>query len=199
MRKVAIGLWAAVFLCAGIFAAAWWTTRQPEPASPGRPPAPTTLPDIELEDLAGNPRALRDWSGRTLLINFWATWCAPCREEMPLLEQLQQSMPASSLQVIGIAVDRPEPVLRFVGETGVTYPNLLGEAAAGRAAEAFGDAYAGVLPFSVVVAPDGSLLLTRSGVLNRADLSRIAAVAERLASGDLDSAAARGELSAAAP
>jgi thiol-disulfide isomerase/thioredoxin len=148
------------------------------------------LPPIRLADLKGTPRSLEEWQGRTLLINFWATWCAPCRKEMPLLEALQQSADPAELQVIGIAIDRQEPVLRFVGEAGVTYPILAGEGDATQAAEQFGDAFR-ALPFSVVAAPDGTVLAAHTGELDRDALTLIATVAGQLARGGLSTGAAR--------
>ncbi|MDP7297085.1 MAG: TlpA disulfide reductase family protein, partial [Gammaproteobacteria bacterium] len=64
-----------------------------------------TLPDFTLPDLNDQPRSVTEWSGRSLIINFWATWCAPCRREMPLLQSLQDEHDEDSLQVIGVAMD----------------------------------------------------------------------------------------------
>ncbi len=196
LRKLAVALWAAVFVFGGILAGRYWgqsnvppaasTATEPRPAVP----TPTRLPPITLKDLREQSRSLTDWPNRTLLINFWATWCAPCREEMPLLEQLQQSMDPATLQVIGIALDRPEPVLRFVGETGISYPILLGEEAATHAAEQFGEAFVG-LPFSVLAASDGTILAIHTGQVSARDLAQIGTVAQQLATGELTPAAAR--------
>lgn len=215
IRKLAIGLWIAVFLFAGIRLGMSWQKAPSAPAvnttvdsavdtsaniqvavpaeaSPTGVGVGDPLPAIRLNDLQDQPRDLKEWSGRTLLINFWATWCAPCRKEMPLLEQFQQSQDPARLQIVGIAIDRRDPVMQFLGETGVTYPNLVGEMDATRAAEQFAEAFA--LPLSVVAAPDGTVLAVHMGELKASDLEQIAKVAAELAAGTLSVAEAPARL-----
>lgn len=172
-----------VFAAAGYLAGrAFWPAPQsaPPPAPPARP-APTTLPDFHLRDLAsGQQRSIGDWRGQAVLLNFWATWCAPCRKEMPLLEQLHQDRGARGPAVIGIAIDREAPVRSFVGETGVTYPILVGQEDAMAVAEAFGPSFVG-LPLSVVAAPGGEILAMHMGELHPQDLARIVEVVDALA------------------
>jgi thiol-disulfide isomerase/thioredoxin len=207
-----MGLWATVFLLAGVrFGTGWFSDPgvnsavdsgdditantqaivsidDPDTAvGTGSP-----LPELTLNDLNGQPRAVAEWSGRTLLINFWATWCAPCRKEMPLLEQFQQSRDPARMQVIGIAIDSRDPVIRFLGETGVTYPNLVGEMDATRAAEQFAPGFA--LPLSVVAAPDSTVLAVHIGEIHASDLEQIAAVSDALADGTLSTADAAKQL-----
>lgn len=156
------------------------------------------LPEIVLNDLAGQPRSLHEWRGRILLVNFWATWCAPCRREMPLLQALQDGRSPERLQVIGIAIDRQDPVQRFIAETGVSYPILIGQQDAMAAAELFGSAF-GALPFSVLVAPGGAILALHTGELGLADLEYMIAVADQVAAGSLPLEEGRTLLAAGVP
>ena len=183
---------------AGLGAGVWFAqTRTPapdeSPAAAVARPAPTRLPDIRLADLNGTVRAVAEWSDRPQLINFWATWCAPCRKEMPLLEALHQQQPG--IAVIGIAIDREEPVRRFLAETGVTYPILRGEADAMAVAESFGDAFA-ALPFTVIVSPGGEILQLHTGELTPPQLTTISETLGALAAGQLTAAEAKAALEA---
>jgi thiol-disulfide isomerase/thioredoxin len=115
-------------------------------------------PDLQLADVGGKPRRLSEWNGRVVLINFWATWCGPCREEMPLLDRARGK---HGVEVIGVAVDEPAAVAEFLKDSPVGYPVLLA-ADDGKAELTFGDTR-GVLPFSVLVGKDGKLLARREG------------------------------------
>ncbi|MCK6370554.1 MAG: TlpA family protein disulfide reductase [Gammaproteobacteria bacterium] len=190
----------ALSVLTGFFAGrVYWSLRDlPQPAG-GPPPSPAPavaeLPDLRLTDLGGTARSLREWSGEALLLNFWATWCAPCREEMPLLEQLHQERSGRGLAVVGVAIDREEPVRRFVAETGVSYPILLGETEAMAAAETFAPEFLG-LPLTVIAAPGGGILKVKMGELHTEDLQAIVAVLDRLADGSITLAGARDLLKA---
>ncbi len=124
-------------------------------------------PDPALVDVDGRPRSLGEWSGRRLLVNFWATWCAPCREEMPALDQVRRERVGSGVEVVGIALDDAEAVRAFLARTPVSYPVLLAPADAPNPALAFGDTR-GALPYSVLVGADGRIERQRLGGLDAA-------------------------------
>jgi thiol-disulfide isomerase/thioredoxin len=125
---------------------------------------PERLPDITLTDREGNPRRLSDWAGRPLLINFWATWCAPCRREIPLLKTLRAERAPQGLEVIGIAVDFRDAVLAYSREIGLDYPLLIGEQDGLDAAAAFGMDL--ILPFSVFADRQGRIVTVKVGELH---------------------------------
>jgi thiol-disulfide isomerase/thioredoxin len=152
-------------------------------------------PAFRLADVDGVYHELADWNGHPRLVNFWATWCAPCRREIPLLKSLQQVNTALGLQVIGVAVDELEPVAMYAENAKFNYPILVGQEDAMDAAEAFGIDFI-ALPFTFVVASDGQLLATHIGELLPADAEEIIAVLSRLSSGEIDVDAARNTLTA---
>ena len=199
LRTIRLVSFVLIFALAGFYVSLWLcqepqTVRAPENAGPIE-----TLPEFVLNDLDGNPRPITEFAGRPLLINFWATWCAPCLREMPMFETLwqergQERNADGSLQIVGIAIDRLEDVGPYLEQTGVTYPILVGRSDAMEAADRFGSAYAG-LPFTVFVAPDRQILHMHSGELHREQLDGILAVIDELADGGLSAADARRRLS----
>jgi peroxiredoxin len=154
-----------------------------------------TLPDFTLPDLDDQPRSITEWSDRSLIINFWATWCAPCRREMPLLQSLQDGRDDDSLQVIGVAMDNLADVQQFITKTGVTYPILYGENEAAMVVESFGVEFVG-LPFTAFIVPGGEILTLLAGELDADDLRELVAELDAIASGQSSVAEARKRLSA---
>jgi len=169
-----------------------------EPTEPAAEVAPAiarqpveTLPDVSLGNLAGEPQSLRSWPGKPLLINFWATWCAPCLREIPMLKELQTARP--DLQVVGIAIDQRERVGTFAADIQFNYPILVGQSEAWEAAAAFGvDIFA--LPFTIFTAADGSILGVHTGELHAEHIENFRAVVDELAAGTIALDEARGRI-----
>ncbi len=150
-------------------------------------PLVDSLPEFVLDDLAGNPTSISSWPGKPLLVNFWATWCAPCLREIPMLKTYQDDNPGT--QVVGIAIDRVAPVVAFAEDMQFNYPVLVGPEAM-NAAGAFGVDFV-AMPFSVFTAADGSVLGVHTGELHAEHLERFSGVLEDLGTGTIDTAAAR--------
>jgi thiol-disulfide isomerase/thioredoxin len=151
------------------------------------------LPEFSLENMAGEQQSIGSWPGKALLVNFWATWCAPCLREIPLLVEYQAAHENLSLQVVGIAIDRADPVRAFMSNMEFNYPVLIGQADAMDAAAAFGVEFFG-LPFSVFTDTDGQILGVHTGELHAGDLDDLVAVLNDLASGSSNLTDARARL-----
>lgn len=145
---------------------------------------------FELDDLAGDKRSFSEWNGKHRIVNFWATWCAPCRREIPLLKAFQEQHGDGGFQVIGIAVEFPEPVIAYAEEAQFNYPILVGELDAMSVAESSGISFIG-LPFTMIVARDGTLVGAHMGEIHQEQLEDIVHVLGQLDAGELDVAGAR--------
>jgi len=149
--------------------------------------------DFILPDLDGQARRLSDWAGSARIVNFWATWCVPCRREIPLLKELQSKHGASGLQIIGVAVDDPEPVSEYAAEVQFNYPILVGGEEAIGAAEGFGIDFM-AMPLTFIVAPDGELLNAHVGEFKKSDAEAALPIIVDLIAGKIDNEAARAAL-----
>jgi thiol-disulfide isomerase/thioredoxin len=160
---------------------------EPKPRS-----IPETVPAISMPDRDGVSRSLASWKGQPVLINFWATWCGPCREEIPLLRTLRNERKAERLEVVGIAIDQREPVIKYARDIGIDYPILIGEKEGYAAAEAFGVAL--VLPFSVFADSQGRIVTLKIGELHADEAAYILDRVRDVDTRKLDLTAARQQI-----
>lgn len=133
-----------------------------ETRRPGGTPA--QRPEFTLPDLSGEQRHVSHWDGQSLLINFWATWCAPCRREIPMLIDAQQAYGDDGLQIIGIAIDGRDAARSYARDIGINYPVLIAGPGGIELTREYGDDF-GALPYTVLVAPDGRILDSHTGEL----------------------------------
>ncbi len=143
------------------------------------PPAQSIRADAEkrlfaasFPDLAGRSQPLAQWRGKVLVVNFWATWCPPCRQEMPGFVALQRKYGARGLTFIGIALDEGAKVRAFVTENEVNYPVLLGEDDAVDLARAIGNDRGG-LPFSALLDRNGKIVAAKVGAWDEKKLEAL--------------------------
>ena len=127
-----------------------------------------------LLDLNGKPQKLMQWQGKVLVVNFWATWCVPCREEIPALIKAQSQYSEKGIKVVGIALDNAAKVADYAKEMQIGYPLLIGVAETLNLAKELGNR-AGVLPFTVVLDRSGKLVHAHAGALTEATLGAILA------------------------
>jgi len=123
-------------------------------------------PDFTLTDVQGTMVSADDFEGRVWLVNFWATWCAPCVEEMPMLSRFQHDYADRGVVVVGIALDDAQRAAEFANELGIDYPLLVGKTDVVLTGRRFGNA-TGMLPFSVLIDAGGIIRWTQLGALSR--------------------------------
>ena len=168
------------------------TTAQAEQPTAAEEPAamPETLPDFTLGDLAGKPTSIRSWPGKSLIVNFWATWCGPCRREIPLLRELQKQHGAEGFQIVGVAVDIREDVIKYAQEIGIDYPILIGEQDGLDAVNKFGQGSIG-FPFTVFTDNQRRIVLFHLGEIRKEQAEILFGAVRDVNSGKLTPAAAR--------
>ena len=121
-------------------------------------------PAFDLPDLHDNSVSISRWNGRVIVLNFWATWCGPCRKEIPLLNTLQKAYSARGVQIVGVALDNTEAIKQFMRSVPINYPVLVGDQNAIEVIEAYGDS-AGALPYTVFIDKKGIIVNAASGAL----------------------------------
>jgi thiol-disulfide isomerase/thioredoxin len=135
-------------------------------------PDAAALLALSLPDTQGTPQSVRQWRGKVLVVNFWATWCGPCREEMPEFVRAQRELGPRGLQIVGIAVDQPDKVAQFAKELGLNYPALIGGYDAVDISIPLGNRLA-ALPFTVILDREGRVAHTQLGPIKPSQLRSI--------------------------
>jgi thiol-disulfide isomerase/thioredoxin len=120
-------------------------------------------------DQFGKSQSFAQWSGKLLVINFWATWCAPCLEEMPMFAQMQRTHALNGLQIIGIAADNTANVQSFSVKMKIDYPLFADEAGAIGFSKRLGNRL-GLLPHTIAIAPNGQIVFNKMGKVTEAEL-----------------------------
>lgn len=169
----------AVIIVAGAGMAGYWLQRSGEQMDHERPAdslkddsfAPShetivgsTRPAFELPGITGEQHSISDWDGDILAINFWATWCQPCKDEIPEFVELQSKYRDQGVTFVGVAIDQVAAVSDFVDRYDVNYPVLVGEQAAIEASRAYGNQI-GALPYTAFVDRKGTIVHVHRGRL----------------------------------
>lgn len=126
---------------------------------------PMVLPELTLPDANGVAHRLSDWAGHPLVVNFWATWCEPCRREIPLLIRLRHERAARGVAIVGIAIDFRAAVVKYAAAAAIDYPLLIGEDAGFKTVDAFGMQL--VFPFTVFADRKARVVAVKVGELHQ--------------------------------
>jgi thiol-disulfide isomerase/thioredoxin len=156
---------------------AWFMLRGEPVRELGAPPvvpasAIAAVRNATLPDPEGKPQSLAQWHDRILVINYWATWCAPCREEMPELSRLQERYGTHGVQIVGIAIDDAGKVRDHLRTAPVSYPVLVGDNIFAETSRSLGNAPMG-MPYTVVIDREGKLRATALGRVHERVLAKL--------------------------
>jgi thiol-disulfide isomerase/thioredoxin len=160
---------AAVAAAAAGAGLAWWRSGG-DAAKPTAAGPEAALWSQSFETPAGTPLALQSLRGKPLLVNFWATWCPPCIEELPLLDAFFQENKANSFQVLGLAIDQPSAVKRFLEKMPLSFPVALAGLGGTELGKSLGN-LTGALPFTVVLGASGAVLHRKMGKVSPEELA----------------------------
>lgn len=128
-------------------------------------------PAFALPDLNGVKQSIDQWNGKVVAVNFWATWCGPCREEIPSFNELQQRYGKQGVQFVGVAIDDAEAVRHFIKTTPIDYPVLMGEDEGFDIAQRYGNDL-GILPYTVLIDRQGRIAHVQFGLMSRSEAEK---------------------------
>lgn len=166
MKKIILLIIVAMIsLGAGVTARSGWPLLE-KPAQP--------LPAFNLSDLSGKQHSISEWRGKILIINFWATWCPPCKKEIPEFVALQKQYGDQGLQFIGVAIDDKKSVGDFLSSTPINFPVLIAEDEGIALAHKLGD-ISGTVPFTIVVNAEDQIIHQHPGNFSKEQILEIVA------------------------
>jgi len=182
-----------LFLLLGIYTARWLVDDD-VPVTPARDDisVPDIRPGFSMPDLSGKLRSISEWNDKVVVLNFWATWCPPCLKEMPTFTELREELAAHPFEVIGVAIDQPDPVQDFIDTMGVEYPILLGEETGIRVMQDYGNRLS-TLPYTVVINRQQKIVKVFRKEINRKDILETVGPLLGLESTGIDSAKETGQ------
>jgi thiol-disulfide isomerase/thioredoxin len=170
-RRLQAGVFLVVAAAAGI---AGYYFNSASPSRPAVDPAAQKLLIASFTDLDGKLRTLSPLRGKVLIVNFWATWCLPCREEIPELKKVGRKYGDNGVEITGIALDNASKVRDYAAELSIDYGLLIGNADTLALGKDLGN-HAGVLPFTVILDRAGRVAYTHAGALTAATLDTVLA------------------------
>ena len=159
--------YAAPLALAALIAGIWLAQTRYAPQPPTN--STDTLWQLGFPDAQAKLQPLSQWRGKILVLNFWASWCSPCREEIPDFVALRAQYQSKGVEFVGLAIDNQANVTQFLQRQPVNYPILIGEGAASNLARQLGNP-SGALPYTIVLDRDGNIVLKHLGRLPRATL-----------------------------
>jgi len=160
-------------LLLGIVASYWFTSSTPQNSSTSAQSAIyQEFLAVDWKNENGESVNSQAWKNKILVINFWASWCPPCVEEMPMLSAFNKKLDNNTVQMIGIGIDSPTNLRQFLQNTSVSYPILLGGLEGSNWMKRLGNSQ-GALPYTVILNPDGKILLTKLGKITEKELESV--------------------------
>jgi len=163
-------LMAGLAMLTGVLASLYFNTGEIETKQDQN--AAISLDQINLLDLDGNKQSLSQWQGKVLLVNFWATWCPPCREEIPVFLSLRNKFASVGFEVVGISIDDANKVKQYRDSMRIDYPLLDGEEKGMSIMMALGNPSGG-LPFSILYDRSGNVVHSKSGPYEQQELQSL--------------------------
>lgn len=171
--RIVIPAIAGVALIAGIVVARFYhSDKSTAPSAISQKAMPTEMVEFSLPDTEGKVHDISEWRGKVVVLNFWATWCPPCRAEVPLFVNTQDKFRKDGLVIVGVAIDKKQDIANFIDSYFINYPVLVSDQDNTELMARYGNRIA-TLPYSVVMDRDGKIIATHAGAYKKDQLYRV--------------------------